>query len=45
MQLDLGKWFGGEHLISEPLKPAHFEQYADLPPGSYPDQPESEDRV
>lgn len=43
--VDLGKWFDGEHVISEPLKPTHFEQYADLPPGSYLDLPESGDRV
>ena len=38
--VDLGKWFGGEHAISESLKPEHFEQFADLPPGDYLDQPE-----
>ncbi len=21
--IDLGKWFGGEHVISEPLRPEH----------------------
>ena len=31
--IDLGKWFGGEHAISEPLKPEHFEPYSDLAPG------------
>ena len=40
--IDLGKWFGGEHAISEPLKPEHFEPYADLPPGKHLDQPERE---
>jgi uncharacterized protein len=29
--IDLGKWLGGEHAISEPLRPEHLEQYADLP--------------
>ena len=39
--VDLGKWFGGEHVISEPLKPEHFEKFADLPPGDYLDRPET----
>lgn len=25
--IDLGKWLGGEHVISEPLRPEHLEQY------------------
>jgi endogenous inhibitor of DNA gyrase (YacG/DUF329 family) len=29
--VDLGKWLGGEHAISEPLRPEHFEKFADLP--------------
>ena len=29
--IDLGKWFGEEHVISEPLKPEHFAAFADLP--------------
>ena len=29
--VDLGKWFGEEHVISEPLKPEHFAAFADLP--------------
>jgi uncharacterized protein len=34
--VDLGKWFGEENLISEPLRPEHFlESDADLP--SWPD--------
>ena len=41
--VDLGKWFNAEHAISEPLKPEHFEKYADLPPGEYLDKPERED--
>jgi len=40
--IDLGKWLGGEHAISEPLKPEHFEKYADLPPGDYLDKPGAE---
>jgi N-acetylglucosamine-6-phosphate deacetylase len=31
--IDLGKWLGAEHKISEPLRPEHFEKYAGLPPG------------
>ena len=38
--IDLGKWLGGEHAISEPLRPEHLEQYAELPPGGQLDQPE-----
>jgi endogenous inhibitor of DNA gyrase (YacG/DUF329 family) len=41
--VDLGKWFNGEHAISEPLRPEHFEKYADLPPGKHLDKPETED--
>jgi len=38
--IDLGKWFGGEHAISEPLRPEHFEKFGDLPPGQHLDRPE-----
>jgi endogenous inhibitor of DNA gyrase (YacG/DUF329 family) len=38
--VDLGKWFGGEHVISEPLSPGHFAKFADLPPGEHLDKPE-----
>lgn len=41
--VDLGKWFGEEHAISEPLKPEHFAGYENLPPGSYLDEPEAGD--
>ncbi|HEY5233462.1 MAG TPA: DNA gyrase inhibitor YacG [Verrucomicrobiae bacterium] len=41
--IDLGKWFNGEHAISEPLRPEHFEKYVDLPPGENLDKPENED--
>ena len=37
-----GDLTGGEHVISEPLKPEHFEKYADLPPGEYLDKPDAE---
>jgi len=40
--IDLGKWLGGEHAISEPLRPEHLEKYADLPPGEHLDRPEQE---
>jgi len=40
--IDLGGWFNGKHAISGPLKPEHFEKYADLPPGRHLDQPETE---
>lgn len=30
--VDLGKWFEEEHQISAPLRPEHFEEFADLPP-------------
>jgi len=29
--VDFGKWISGEHTISEPLRPEHFEKLADLP--------------
>ena len=37
--VDLGKWFGEEHAISEPLRPEHLERYAELPPGKHLDDP------
>jgi uncharacterized protein len=40
--IDLGQWLGGRHVISEPLRPEHFEPYAGLPPGEHLDQPEKE---
>ncbi len=39
--IDLGKWLGEEHVVSEPLRPEHFEPYADLPAGQQLDLPES----
>jgi endogenous inhibitor of DNA gyrase (YacG/DUF329 family) len=38
--IDLGKWLGGEHAISEPLRPEHLEKFADLPSGDDLDRPE-----
>lgn len=29
--IDLGKWLGGEHAISEPLRPEHLEKHGGLP--------------
>ena len=40
--VDLGKWFSGEHAISEPLRPEHFEKFADLPAGVDLDRPDLE---
>jgi len=40
--IDLSKWFGEEHIISESLRPEHLEKYADLPPGEHLDQPGTE---
>lgn len=40
--VDLGKWLGEEHRVSEPLRPEHFSGYEDLPPGEHLDQPEKE---
>ena len=40
--VDLGKWFGEENRISEPLRPEHFQGYEELPPGDYLDKPEPE---
>lgn len=42
--VDLGKWFGEEHRISDPLQPQHLEGYADLPPGEHLDDPGAADR-
>lgn len=37
--IDLGKWLGEQHTISEPLKPEHL---ADLRDGADSDRPERE---
>jgi endogenous inhibitor of DNA gyrase (YacG/DUF329 family) len=36
--IDLGKWFGEEHLISEPLQPKHLEQFADFEASKHRDE-------
>jgi len=38
--IDLGKWFSEEHVVSDPLRPEHLEQFADLPPGKHLDRTE-----
>jgi uncharacterized protein len=38
--IDLGKWLGEEHSISEPLRPEDLKDYVDLPPGEHLDRPE-----
>jgi endogenous inhibitor of DNA gyrase (YacG/DUF329 family) len=38
--LDLGKWFNEEHAVSSPLRPEHFTDFEELPPGKNPDAPE-----
>lgn len=40
--IDLGKWFGEENKISEPLRPDHFSQFGDLPPGEKLDRTEDQ---
>jgi hypothetical protein len=42
--VDLGKWFGEEHAISEPLRPEHFESYTDSSPDADPDVSKAEDQ-
>ena len=37
--VDLGKWLGEEHVISEPLRPDHFAGFENLPDGANPDEP------
>ncbi len=36
--VDLGKWLGEENVISDPLRPEHFEGFDELPPGAHLDQ-------
>jgi endogenous inhibitor of DNA gyrase (YacG/DUF329 family) len=38
--IDLGKWLGEEQVISEPLRPEHFEGFEHLPPGPHLDRSE-----
>ena len=39
--VDLGKWFGEENVISEPLRPDHFTDFETLPDPVEPDNPGS----
>ena len=41
--VDLGKWFGEENAISEPLRPDHLEEFAELPPGEHLDKSDEKD--
>jgi endogenous inhibitor of DNA gyrase (YacG/DUF329 family) len=41
--VDLGKWLGEEHRISEPLRPNHFQDHEKLASGEHLDQPEEDD--
>ncbi|HEX3717733.1 MAG TPA: DNA gyrase inhibitor YacG [Verrucomicrobiae bacterium] len=36
--VDLGKWLGEENVISEPLRPDHFQPFENLPDGEDPDR-------
>lgn len=38
--VDLGKWFGEENKISEPLRPDHFAGYENLSDEIDPDRPD-----
>ena len=38
--VDLGKWLGEEHVISEPLRPDRFAGFENLPGDANLDQPE-----
>ncbi|HYT60428.1 MAG TPA: DNA gyrase inhibitor YacG [Haliangiales bacterium] len=40
--IDLGKWFNQEHCLSDPLRPAHLEKFADLPSGDHLDDAAAE---
>jgi endogenous inhibitor of DNA gyrase (YacG/DUF329 family) len=40
--LDLGKWFSEKHVVAEPLRPEHLENFAEPPPGEHLDEPDSE---
>lgn len=40
--VDLGQWLNEEQRISEPLRPDHFREYEQLPPGEHLDRPDPE---
>jgi endogenous inhibitor of DNA gyrase (YacG/DUF329 family) len=41
--IDFGKWLGGEHVISEPLRPEHLENYTSPPANGHLDHPKAGD--
>jgi endogenous inhibitor of DNA gyrase (YacG/DUF329 family) len=41
--IDLGKWLGGEQVISQPLRPEHLEKYPGLPTPNQETRPEPGD--
>ena len=38
--IDLGKWFGEEYRVCEPLRPDHFAEFEQLDGGGELDRPE-----
>ena len=42
--IDLGKWLGEEHRVSEPLRPEHFAPFEELPPGKDPDGTDNDEK-
>jgi endogenous inhibitor of DNA gyrase (YacG/DUF329 family) len=36
--IDLGRWFGEEHIMSEPLRPEQWERPSDARAGDRPDK-------
>jgi uncharacterized protein len=38
--VDLGKWINEENKISEPLRPDHFQEFENIPPGEDLDKTE-----
>jgi endogenous inhibitor of DNA gyrase (YacG/DUF329 family) len=38
--IDLGKWLGEEYRVSEPLRPDHFTEFAELDGGKELDKPD-----
>lgn len=38
--VDLGRWLGEEHRLSQPLRPSDFDGYDRLPPGAPLDLPD-----
>ena len=40
--IDLGKWFGEEYRVSEPLRPDHFAEFEQLDGGEELDRPKDD---